>query len=443
MDNDPNKKNGDGRFRLFTKKVKNKLKTKYDTTVSDYEDKRARRDIIFTETITPQPETKPDVMVCGGIDVKLLLTVIALLIVGAVMSFSASYVYAEQEYGDSTYFFKRYIFFAIISTIVTTFFVIYAKPAFWRLFGAGTYAASIVLLLVVLVAGDTGGGAQRWINFGIFTIQPSEIAKMAVIMTLALYMSHYEKEIKSVHVRGGSFRHGVLIPVVIIGVICGLVMLERHISGVIIIGLIGLAVMYLGGTHYKWMLLIFGLLAAAALFLVLVSSYAQTRVDTWIKIFNPDSLSDEVRRGAAWQTLQGLYAIGSGGLFGCGLGNSNQKYGYVSQPQNDFVFTIICEELGFVGALIVIGLFALLVWRGFKIASRCPDKYMKLVAYGLTFKVALQALLNIAVVTNSMPNTGVSLPFFSSGGTSLAVQIFEIGILLSISRYSAERTNNA
>ncbi len=415
-------------------KLVDKLKSKYKKAVSDYEEKRARRDIIFTETITPQLKTeRPVALLRGGIDLQLLLTVLALIVFGAVMSFSASYVYAVQEYGDSMYFFKRYIFFAVASIAITALFVINARPIFWRMFGVGAYAVSVVLLLLVLVIGTTGGGAQRWIDFGFFTLQPSEVAKMAVVMMLALYMSHYEKEIKSVHVRGGSFRKGVLMPGIIIGVILLLVMLEKHISGVIIIGLIGMSVMFMGGTHTKWLLAILGALALAAGFLILVSSYAQTRVDTWLNIDNVDPL------GPAWQTLQGLYAIGSGGLFGRGLGNSNQKYGYVSQPQNDFIFTIVCEELGFVGAVIVIGLFALLVYRGFKIASRCPDKYLKLVAYGLTFKVALQALLNIAVVTNSMPNTGVALPFFSSGGSSLAVQIFEIGILLSISRYSAEK----
>ncbi len=415
-------------------KLVDKLKRKYKKAVTDYEDKRARRDIIFTETITPHKvEEKPVTLLRGGIDIQLLLTVLALIVFGAVMSFSASYVYAVQEYGDSMYFFKRYIFFAVASIAVTAFFVVYARPMFWRMFGVGAYAVSIILLLLVLVIGTTGGGAQRWIDFGFFTLQPSEIAKMSIVMMLALYMSHYEKEIRSVHVRGGSFRKGVLMPCVIIGVIIMLVMLEKHISGVIIIGLIGMAVMFMGGTHTKWLLAILGVLAVAAGFLILVSEYAQVRVDTWINIDKADP------QGSAWQTLQGLYAIGSGGFFGRGLGNSNQKYGYVSQPQNDFIFTIVCEELGFVGAVIVIGLFALLVYRGFKIASRCPDKYLKLVAYGLTFKVALQALLNIAVVTNSMPNTGVALPFFSSGGSSLAVQVFEIGILLSISRYSAEK----
>jgi cell division protein FtsW len=140
--------------------------------------------------------------------------------------------------------------------------------------------------------------------------------------------------------------------------------------------------------------------------------------------------------GEAWQTLQGLYAIGSGGLFGLGLGNSRQKFGYVSQPQNDFIFTIICEELGFFGAAAVLLLFGLLLWRGFKIAAAAPDKFCALTVYGLVFKTVLQALLNIAVVTNSMPNTGIALPFFSSGGTALAIQIFEMGIVLNISRYS-------
>lgn len=414
-----------------------KIKKKIKSGISRYEEKRARKDIIFTETITPRPEAKAPTMVCGSIDYQFLLTVLALIVFGAVMSFSASYAFAEYRYDDSTYFIKRYILFAVISIIGTAVFVIIGNPRFWRIFGAGSYAVSIVLLLVVLVVGSTGGGAQRWISFGFFTVQPSEIAKMAVVMMLALYMSFYEKEIKSVHVFGGSFKKGVLVPGAIVGLICGLVMLERHISGVIIIGLIGLAVMYLGGTHKKWIFLILGILAAAALLLILVSSYAQDRVTSWLKIaFSPETVDTH---GDAWQTLHGLDAIGSGGLFGRGLGNSLLKEGYVSQPQNDFIFTIICEELGFVGAAMLMGLFGFLVYRGFRIASRCPDKYLSLVAYGLSFKVALQVILNVAVVTNSIPNTGVALPFFSSGGSSLAVQIFEMGVILSISRFSAEK----
>ena len=166
---------------------------------------------------------------------------------------------------------------------------------------------------------------------------------------------------------------------------------------------------------------------------LLVSDYAMLRVTTWLNIENVDPL------GSAWQTLQGLNAIGSGGFFGRGLGNSQQKYGYVSQPQNDFIFTIVCEELGFIGALAVVLLFGLLVWRGFRIAAKAPDKFTSIVVYGLIAKIALQAILNIAVVTNSIPNTGIALPFFSSGGTSLILQIFEMGIILSISRYSYQK----
>jgi cell division protein FtsW len=308
-----------------------------------------------------------------------------------------------------------------------------ARPWFWRIFGVASYAASILLLLLVLVVGVAEGEAQRWIDLGFITIQPSEIAKMAVVMVLALYMSKYEKEITSKHAFGGSFRKGVIVPMMIIGLICGLVMLERHISGLMIIGIIGVAVMFLGGTRIKWLAMFLGIIGVAGVLLILFSSYAQTRVDIWWNIDEADPL------GSAWQTLQGLYAIGSGSFFGLGLGSSRQKFGYVSQPQNDFIFTIICEELGFIGAFIFIALFALLIWRGIKIGQRAPDRFCALVVWGLTFKIALQVAMNIAVVTNSMPNTGISLPFFSSGGTSLMLQIFEIGIILSISRFSTEK----
>ncbi len=418
----------------FFKKTLDRIKKKVNKLYSDYDEKRARRDIIFTETITKREEPKVTYeLVRGGIDIQFLIIVIALLAFGATMCFSASYFYANQEYGDSYYFFKHYIFFALVSIAGSSLFVMYATPRFWKMFSMGVYGLSVVLLLLVLVIGTSGGGAQRWIQIGPITVQPSEVAKMAVVMMLALYMSHYEKEIRSEHVFGGSVRKGVIFPGLIIGTILLLVMLEKHISGVMIIGIIGIAVMYLGGTKTKWIFLIFGVIALAGSFLILVSSYAQDRVMTWLFIEEVDPL------GSAWQTLQGLYAIGSGGIFGLGLGNSRQKYGYVSQPQNDFIFTIICEELGFVGALLVILLFGLLIWRGFKIASRAADKFSQLVAYGLTVKLALQVILNIAVVTNSMPNTGISLPFFSSGGTALAVQIFEMGILLSISRYSSRK----
>ena len=373
------------------------------------------------------------VMVRSSIDMWFMLIVLALLCFGAVMSFSASAVYAEQRYGNSTYFLWRYILFAVIAIIGTVPFIMYARPWFWRLFGVCSYAVSVILLLLVLLIGSEGGGAQRWIAIGPITIQPSEVAKMSVVLALALYMSKYEKKIKSDLSRDKSFRYGVINPAMIFGFICVLVALEKHISGLMIIGMIGIAVMFMGGTRLKYIFLIIGAVGLAGVMLISVSDYAQDRVTTWLFLEKADPL------GSAWQTWQGLYAIGSGGLFGKGLGNSLQKFGYVAEPQNDFIFTIICEELGFFGAMLVAGLFGLLVWRGFKIAAKAPDKFSSLVVYGLTFKVALQAILNIAVVTNSMPNTGVSLPFFSSGGTSLAVQIFEMGIILSISRYSTQK----
>ena len=227
---------------------------------------------------------------------------------------------------------------------------------------------------------------------------------------------------------GGHFYPGLAIALV-----CGLVMLERHLSGLIIIGVLGLVIMFIGGTQKKWMAIIIGAGIIAVGAVLLVSDYAQQRVLTWLFIDQADP------QGPAWQTLQGLYAIGSGHFFGVGLGASRQKFGYVSQPQNDFIFTIICEELGFIGAFVLVALFGLLIWRGIKIGQNAPDKFCALTVWGLTAKIAVQVAMNIAVVTNFMPNTGVSLPFFSSGGTALMIQIFEMGIILSISRFSTQK----
>ena len=369
----------------------------------------------------------------GSIDTVFLLLVLLLLTFGAVMSFSASAVYAEQFYGDRTYFFKRYLLFAVLSLALTAPFVVLAKPDFWRGFGVCMYAGTLFLLVLVLLIGTVGGGAQRWLVIGPLTVQPSELAKPALVLVLALVMSKHEDKIASVKPHGGSFRYGVLLPGGLIAAVCLLVAAEKHISGLLIIAMLGVGVMFLGGTRLRYLGIMAAAVAAAGCLLILVSSYAQVRVDTWLHIEQVDPL------GSAWQTLQGLYAIGSGGLFGLGLGNGRQKHGYVSQPQNDFIFTVICEELGFLGALVMILLFLALIARGFRIAAHAPDRFSSLAVYGISLKLALQTALNIAVVTNSMPNTGVSLPFFSSGGTFLAIQIFEMGIVLSISRYSTHK----
>ncbi len=411
-------------------KISSSVKGRIKHALVAREEKLAYNDVVFYEPLTPAEPEKPQPLLKGTPDMWFLLWAMVLVCFGAVMSYSASAVYAEQKFDSSTYFLLRYILFAIVAVALTAPFVVMARPWFWKIFGVASYGVSILLLIAVLIFGAAEGEAQRWLDFKIFTVQPSEVAKMAVVMVLALYMSKYEKEITSTHAFGGSFRKGVFMPMMIIGLICGLVALEHHISGLMIIGMIGVAVMFLGGTRIKWLAMFVGIIAVAGVGLILVSDYAQERVDIWINIEQADPL------GSAWQTLQGLYAIGSGGFFGLGLGSSRQKFGYVSQPQNDFIFTIICEELGFIGAFVIILLFSLLIWRGIKIGQRAPDRFCALVVWGLTFKIALQVAMNIAVVTNTMPNTGISLPFFSSGGTSLMIQIFEIGIILSISRFS-------
>lgn len=371
----------------------------------------------------------------GSVDVPLLLITAALVLFGCVMIYSASTVFAEQHHDESTYFIARHLVFLLLAVAFTFVIVKFCTPLFWKDFSYILYGVSVLLLLLVFspLGTDLNSGARRWIDLRVFTLQPSELAKLALVLTLARFLSEHQKQVLSPYRFGGNFRYGVLYPGILIGIIGGLVALEHHVSGLLIIGMLGISVMFLGGTRMKWIFSIGGVIVLAAVVLILVFPYALERVDTWLHIEDANPL------GSAWQTLQGLMAIGSGGFFGKGLGNSTQKFGYVSQPQNDFIFTIVCEELGFVGAALVIGLFVAFVIRGFYIARHAPDQCSALMVYGLTFKVALQVILNIAVVTNSMPNTGIALPFFSYGGTSLMLQIFEVGIILSISRYASHK----
>lgn len=395
-----------------------------------YENYLAESDPVFDKPLHTTEQKKTErVLVRGGIDVYFLIIVIALALFGMVMSFSASSYVSYLDTGDGMHYFKRHLFFLIISLLPMMMAILFVRPSWWRIWAFIAFIASVVLLIAVLLTGLARGVAQRWIEIGGITIQPSEIAKMGLVMMLAYVMSKHEKKIELCQRFGGQFRYGVLYPGMLIVIICGLVAIESHLSGLIILGLLGLFIMFIGGTDKRWMIIIIAAGIAAVVVVLLMSSYAQERVTTWLDIENAP-------KDDSYQTLQGLYAIGSGGFFGVGLGNSRQKFGYVPEPQNDFIFTIICEELGFVGALAVITLFILLVCRGYKIASKAPDKFCALTVYGLTTKVALQAILNIAVVTNSMPNTGISLPFFSSGGTALVLQMLEMGIILSISRYS-------
>lgn len=370
-------------------------------------------------------------VVRGGVDSFLLFTILILLAYGLVMVFSASYADAETRYGDSYYFIKRQSVMVIIGLI----FMVIASRFPLRIYkslAVFSYCVSCVLLVAVLVIGSVGGGAQRWIEIGPLRFQPSEIAKYSLILMLAWYYAKYHNKAFDVKNTKVSNIYGTMIPLCLIGGICVLVLLEKHLSGIIIIGCIGLMMMFASGIKLK----LLGLMgSAAAVFVVafaFLTDYTKRRIDIWR---NPELYPQD----GGWQTLQGLRAIGSGGFFGLGLGNSRQKFSYVSQPQNDFIYTIICEELGFIGAVSVIVLFGILVWRGYVIAMRSPDRFAQLAAIGISSKVALQVLLNIAVVTNSIPNTGISLPFFSYGGTAMVVQLVEMGTLLAISRYTLEK----
>lgn len=372
------------------------------------------------------------VLVRSSVDRWLLLFIITLICFGSVMVFSASYADAQARYGDSFHFIKKQIIYSILGFGVMA--AVSRMPDRWfRFWAVPSYIFTIGLLLLVLVVGMSKGVAQRWINIFGVSFQPSELAKITLVLMLSWYMTRYKNYVCDPVSRKNRFIYGIVIPCGIIACPVVLVAAESHLSGTIIIGLIGILVMFCAGSSIWWMLLMAlvggGGVAAIALF----TDYTKERLLIWE---NPWAYPLE----GGWQTIQGLLAIGSGGLFGLGLGNSRQKYSYVSQPQNDFIFTIVCEELGFIGALAVLALFIAFIWRIIYVAKKkAKDNFSMLVCIGIAIKMAIQVLLNTAVVTNTIPNTGISLPFFSYGGSSLLMLFLEMGILLSISRYSYEK----
>ncbi len=367
-----------------------------------------------------------------GVDRPMLAILAVILLLGTIMVFSASFPSALIERGDSLHYLKKQLIFVALGG-AAMFGLSFIPYNLYKKFSPAVYAVAIFLLLVVLVIGTSEGVAKRWIAIGGFTFQPSEAAKVAVVMMLAWYFDKNYDKLQNKMNRKSVIIDGVIKPGVIMGIICGLVLLEKHLSGTIIIALIAVCVIFLGGVHIGWAVSIYGAVGVAAVgaFLAL-NPYALQRILT-----HADENADVL--GEAWQTTQGLYAIGSGGLLGVGLGDSRLKYNYVSEPQNDFIFTIWCEEMGFVGALIVVLLYAAFIWRGFVIAKKAPDTYSSLVAFGITCQVGIQAFLNMMVVTDLIPNTGISLPFFSYGGTALIVLLMEMGVLLSISRHSYQK----
>ncbi len=361
----------------------------------------------------------------GSIDITFLLIVLALLITGLVMLFSAGYSYAYHKYDNSTYFIVRQGVFAVLG--VTAMLIISKiNYNYFRYAAVIGMAVAFLLLVVVLLLPEWKPGFKRWINLGFITFQPSEIAKIAIVLFYAWACEKWQKEIKS------DWKYALYFGGVAVA-FAGLVYLENHVSGTILMLALSVAMLYLGGFNKWWFIVGIGIVAVVVLFFImkpdLLEEYAGERITAWLdKDFEP--------RGARWQTNQSLNAIGSGGFLGQGLGESKQKHLYVSEPQNDFIFAIVCEELGFVGATAILVLFALLVWRGFVIAMNCRSKFGALLAMGIVFQVGLQTILNILVVTDTIPNTGISLPFFSYGGTSLVILLAEMGIVLSVSRSS-------
>ncbi len=359
----------------------------------------------------------------GSIDIPFLGLTIALLTIGLIMLFSASYPYAYYYKDSSYYYFIRQILFAVAG-LVAMFLMSKINYKILKAVYKPIFVITIALLVIVLFYHTNFKDFKRWIPLGPVTIQPSDLAKFTIILTLAVYIGKNYKRMK-------TLKYGILIPVGVIAIFCGLIYLEHHLSCTILMFLIGATLMFAGGSD--WKLFAFGLAVIVLVgFLVvsfptLIENYAGERIVAWLdKNYDP--------MGSRWQTNNSLYAIGSGGFFGVGLGNSKQKYLYVSEPQNDFIFSIVCEELGFFGAAIIIALFAALVIRGLIIASRCKDKFGSLLIIGVVAQIGLQVVLNILVVTDSLPNTGFALPFFSYGGTAIFMLLFEIGVVLSVSR---------
>lgn len=359
----------------------------------------------------------------GSIDIPFLGLTIALLTIGLIMLFSASYPYAYYYKDSSYYYFIRQILFAVAGLVA----MLLMSKINYKILKAiykPVFVVTIALLVIVLFHHTNVQNFKRWIPLGPVTIQPSDLAKFTIILTLAVYISKYYKKMK-------TMKYGILIPIGIIAIFCGLIYLEHHLSCTILMFFIGTCLMFAGGSD--WKLFAFGLAVIVLLgFLVvsfptLIENYAGKRIVAWLdKDYDP--------LNGRWQTNNSLYAIGSGGFFGVGLGNSKQKYLYVSEPQNDFIFSIVCEELGFLGAAIIIALFAALVIRGLIIASRCKDKFGSLLIIGVVAQIGLQVVLNILVVTDTLPNTGFAFPFFSYGGTAIFMLLFEIGVVLSVSR---------
>jgi len=357
-------------------------------------------------------------------DFILFMTVLILLSLGLIMVFSASAPMAEKESGNIYYYINRQLVFAAIGMVSMILAANYdyhkiGRKTVWALF-----LVSVVLLILVLIPGigSEANDSRRWVVIAGFRFQPSELAKLSLILFFSFNLSRRKKPLNSFF--------GDLMPYLFaLGIICVLLLLETHLSATIIMIAISMIILFVAGGKIRHFAILIVPVVVTIIAVISFTDYMTPRINSWL-----DPWSDP--RGSGYQTIQSLYAIASGGLFGRGLGQSMQKFLYVPEPHNDYIFPILAEELGFIGVLVVMLLFLIFIWRGIKIAVHAPDVYGCLIASGITALIAVQSLFNVAVVTNSVPPTGVSLPFFSAGGTALILFLTEAGILLNISRYS-------
>jgi cell division protein FtsW len=357
-----------------------------------------------------------------GVDIPFLALVLLLLAVGLVMLYSASSAQSEYDtgYTISTKYLQKQAVCAGLGLVCM--YIFSRIPAHvWFRFAWPLYGVSILLLLSVLVVGESVNGARRWINIAGIQFQPSEIAKFTQIVLFARLTRGFGQDAK-------KFRYGVLgFGGALLGILVPLA-LEKHLSAIMLMGMVAVVMMFVAGTSPKWLLAGAGMAAAFVLVYISFMGYAGDRVTAWL---HPEQDPGDT----GYQILQSLYAIGSGGLFGMGFGKSKQKYLYLPFQYNDYIFAIICEELGLVGAVLIIVLFAAMILRGYWIALHAVDRFSTVLAAGLVTLIAVQTILNLCVVTNLLPSTGIALPFFSYGGTALAVNLGEMGVVLSISRH--------
>ena len=356
-----------------------------------------------------------------SVDLTFMVLVLLLLVFGLVMMFSASYAQGYYREGTSFHYITRQLVWAVAG-LCAMFIFSRMDYHFWRKLAWPLFPV-VTALLILCYFMPAVNDAHRWIFIGNFQFQPSELAKFSLVLLFSHLLVSNEKKL-------GQFRYGIFPFAVILGVYAGLIVKEPHLSATILLVVMGGIMLVVGGLPAKWIAAAGGLVAAGVAAIMLIPSLherAMGRITIW-----QDPSSDPL--GTGYQTLQSLYAIGSGGLMGAGIGNSRQKYLFLPEPQNDFVFSVVCEELGFIGALLVILLFSLLIWRGFTIVIKARDRFGAMLVTGFIAQVGVQAILNMAVVTNTIPATGISLPFFSYGGTALAILLGEMGIILSVSR---------